>query len=426
MPKRNMETTTTRTPPTYNNRMHNAPSNHIAYFARTNARTSHQLFGIKRPDRLLSMYIIGKTGTGKSTLLETLATQDIQHNEGITFLDPHGDIIERIAQAIPAHRKDEVIYFDVPSPNLPYGYNPLRRVAFQYHPLATSGLMEVFYKRWGEKAWGQRMERVLRNAIFALLEQQNATLPDLMRLLREKGFQETVARRISNKEVRDFWQSEFPKYSYRYRMDVAAPILSKVGAFLSDPKLYRILTTPNNPVQFRKIMDEGKILLVNLATGRIGSDSAGLLGALFVTTIGLAAYSRANVGEKARKPHFLYMDEFQSFTTLSVANMLSEVRKYKLGMCLAHQYLNQLDPEVRHAVLGNAGTLISFRLGAEDALYIAQELAPIFGAGDLIKLPNHSIYLKLMIDGAPSKPFSANTLPPRTAHTYSKQAGCCL
>ena len=198
-------------------------------------------------------------------------------------------------------------------------------------------------------------------------------------------------------------------------MDVVAPILSKVGAFLSDPKLHRILTSADKPLQFRKIMDEGRILLVNLATGRIGSDSAGLLGAMLVTTIGLAAYSRAGLREEERRPHFLYMDEFQSFTTLSVANMLSEVRKYKLGMCLAHQYLNQLDPDVRHAVLGNAGTLISYRLGAEDASYIAGELAPTFSAEDLIKLPNYSIYLKLMIDGAPSKPFSANTLPPQVS-----------
>lgn len=396
--------------------MHAPRSNHTTYFARTNARAAHKRFGIKQHDRLMSMYVIGKTGTGKSTLLETLATQDIQTGEGITFLDPHGDMIERIARAIPPHRKDDVLYFDVPSPDLPYGYNPLRRVAPQYYPLAASGLMEVFYKRWGEKAWGQRMERVLRNAIFALLEQQHATLPDLMRMLREKEFQASVANRVMNQEVREFWRSEFPKYSYRYRMDTVAPILSKVGAFLSDPALYRILTNEDNPIRFRTIMDEGKVLLVNLATGRIGSDSAGLLGALLVTTIGLAAYSRASITEEERRRHFLYMDEFQSFTTLSVANMLSEVRKYKLGMCLAHQYLQQLDPDVRHAVLGNAGTLISFRLGAEDASYIAEEFAPTFRAGDLINLPNHSIYLKLMIDGAPSRPFSATTLPAVHVH----------
>lgn len=360
------------------------------------------------------MYIIGKTGTGKSTLLATLATQDIAHGEGISFLDPHGDIIERIAHAIPPHRTSDVIYFDVPKPNLAFSYNPLRRVAPQYRPLATSGLMEVFYKRWGEKAWGQRMERVLRNAIFALLEQESATLVDLMRLLREKEFRETVTRNITNKEVRAFWHSEFSRYSSSYRMDVATPILSKVGAFLSDPKLYRILTRTDNQLQFRKIMDEGKILLVNLATGRIGSDSAGLLGAMLVTTIGLAAYSRANITEEERRYHFLYMDEFQSFTTLSVANMLSELRKYKLSMCIGNQYLHQLDSNVRHAILGNAGTLISFRLSAEDASYMAGEFAPTFNAEDLLKLPNYNINLKLLIDGAPSKPFSATTLLPQS------------
>ena len=394
--------------------MHIPSDGEITYFARTNARASYRLFGIKRNDRLFSLYIIGKTGTGKSTLLETLALGDIRRGEGITFLDPHGDLIERIFRSIPPERRDDVLYFDVPSPSLVYSYNPLRRVAAQYHPLAVSGLMEVFYMRWGEKAWGQRMERVLRNAIFALLEHGSATLADLVRMLRDNAFRQSVVAGVRNQEVRDFWHGEFPKYAPRYRMDVVAPILSKAGAFLSDPRLYRILTSKDNPIQFRKIMDEGKILLVNLAAGRIGADSAGLLGALFVTTIGLAAYSRANLPEEERIHHYLYMDEFQSFTTLSVANMLSEVRKYKLGMILAHQYLNQLAPEVRDAVLGNAGTLISFRLGAQDAAYIAQELAPTFDATDLTRLPNHSIYLKLMIDGAPSRPFSADTLPPST------------
>lgn len=389
--------------------------NDISVFARTNSRYSQRSFGIRRNDRLLSMYVIGKTGTGKSSLLKNLILNDIHNGEGLTLLDPHGDLVEGIVSRIPSHRTDDLVYFNVPADDPQYSYNPIKRVPQRFHALATSGLMEVFYKLWGEKAWGQRMERVLRNTIFALLEYGNATLADIMRLLRDKDFQQAVAKRITNSEVREFWHFEFPKYSHRYKMDTIAPILSKVGAFLADPKLNRIFTSTDNPLQFRKIMDDRKILLVNLSTGRLGADSAGLLGALIVTTIGLAAYSRANVDESKRTHHFLYMDEFQLFTTLSVANMLSELRKYRLGMCLAHQYLHQLETDVLHAVLGNAGTLISFRLGAEDASYIARELAPVVSMTDLIRLPNYGIYLKLMIDGASSKPFSADTLPPTSA-----------
>lgn len=384
----------------------------IAYFARTNFRNQQKIFGIKPADRLSHVYMIGKTGTGKSTSLETLIRQDIEAGEGLALVDPHGDLVERVAKTIPEHRRADVVYFDVPSPTQPYGFNPLKRVIPEKRPLAASGLLEVFHKMWGDRAWGQRMEHILRNALLALLDQPQATLPDLLRLLRDDRFRMTVARNVQNPQVRDFWLHEFPRYSYRYRAEAIAPIQNKVGAFLADPKLYRILTQPEEAISIRKIMDEGKILLVNLAKGQIGEDTSSLLGGLLVTIIGLAAFSRAEVPADERRDFYVYLDEFQQFTTLAVANMIAELRKYHVGMIVAHQYLYQLDPDTRYAVLGNVGTLISFRLGPKDAAFLAKEFQPKLDTVDLLNLPNYHIYLKLMIDGTPSRPFSAVTLPP--------------
>ncbi len=381
----------------------------ITYFARTNARNSNTLFGIKHPDRFSHMYIIGKTGTGKSTLLETLIRQDIEKGNGLALLDPHGDLSEKIAKSIPDHRAQDLLYFNTPDNSQPFGYNPLKRVAQDKRPLAASGLLEVFKKMWSD-AWGPRMEHILRNALFALMDQEVATLPDVLRLLRDDQFRKNVSSRIRNQQVKDFWLSEYAKYPPRTRSEAILPIQNKVGAFLANPLMYRILTEPEKSISLRKIMDERKILLINLAKGQIGEDSAGLLGGLLITTIALAAFSRAELPEEKRHAFYVYVDEFQNFTTLSVANMIAELRKYRIGLILANQYLHQLEPDIRHAVLGNAGTLISFRLGAQDVSFISKEFQPDFNELDLITLPNHHIYLKLMIDGAPSKPFSAVTL----------------
>lgn len=380
----------------------------ITYFAKTNKRKEIP-FGIKRADRLSHMYVIGKTGAGKTTLLETLLTQDILVDEGVTLIDPHGDFVERVANNVPESRRNDFVYFNVPDRGQPYGYNPLKGVTEERRPLAASGILEVFKKMWRE-SWGQRLEHILRNAILALLDTPQATLPDILRLLDDNTYRKSVAKNLSNKRVQSFWLNEFEKYSYRLRAEAIVPIQNKVGAFLADPILFRILTAPAKPISLRSVMDEGKILLVNLAKGRIGEDASGLLGGLLVTTIGLAAYSRADTPEADRREHYLYVDEFQNFTTLAVANMASELRKYRVGLILANQYLAQLEPEVRDAVIGNAGTLISFRLGGRDAPFVARELAPVFQSADLISLPNYQIDLRLMIDGEPSKPFSAVTL----------------
>jgi len=382
----------------------------ITYLAKTDYRNEDRLFGIKRNDRLSHVYVIGKTGTGKSTLLERMALQDLEHGDGFALIDPHGDLVERIADRVPPKRLLDVLYLNAADPSQPFGYNPLRHVRHDRIALAASGLMEVFEKMWPE-AWGVRMEHILRNVLMALLEQPSATLHDVLRVISDKTYRKSVAASLKNETVRTFLQKEFERFTFGYRADGIAPIQNKVGAFLADPLLNRILTAPKADLHIRRIMDEGQVLLVNLAKGRIGEDSSSLLGGLLVTTIGLAGYSRADLDPSTRRDFFVYVDEFQSFTTLAVANMLSEMRKYRLGFTIAHQYLHQLTPDIRHAVLGNAGTLISFRVGAEDASYLSREFSGVFEEQDLIQLPNHCIYLKLMIDGMPSLPFSAATLP---------------
>jgi hypothetical protein len=386
-------------------------SSRVTHFARTDARNDRRVFGIKQSDRLSHTYIIGKTGTGKSTLLERLILSDIEAGEGLVLVDPHGDLVERIVARTPEHRKGDVIFLDVPSAGQPYGYNPLKRVAPDKRPLAASGLLEVFEKMWPE-AWGVRMEHIFRNALLALLDQPQASLPDILRLFSDKPFRKEVVRNIKNPQVRKFWEHEYEKYTDRMRADGIAPIQNKIGAFLANPTLYRILTAPEKPINVRRIMDEGKILLVNLAKGQIGEDASSLLGGLLVTTIGLAAFSRQETDAGSRRPFYCYLDEFQNFTTLSMANMFSELRKYRVGMIVVHQYLYQLDPAVQYAVLGNTGTLISFRLGPKDANFIGLEFQEKFTPLDLMNLPNYRIYLKLMIDGTPSIPFSAGTLSP--------------
>jgi type IV secretory pathway TraG/TraD family ATPase VirD4 len=381
----------------------------ISYFACTNHRAKDIPFGIRQSDRLSHTYVIGKTGVGKSTLLETLARQDLNARRDFALIDPHGDLAARVAAYAAAEAPDRVIYLNAPDGAQPYGYNPLRRVRDDKIPLAASGLIETLKKLWPD-AWGVRMEHVLRNTLYALLEQDDARLPDILRLYADERYRKAITRKVRNETVRRFWQKEFEQYHFRQKADAVAPIQNKLGALLSDPTLYRILVAPKIDLHFRSMMDEGKVLIVNLAKGQLGEDSSALLGGLIVSTLGLAAFTRAESPSGARRPFFIYLDEFQTFTTLMLANMMSELRKYGIGLTLAHQYFHQLDPDIRHAVLGNAGTLISFRVGPDDASILAKEFQPKFDVEDLLNLPNHRIYLKLMIDGTPSKAFSASTL----------------
>ncbi len=378
----------------------------ISLIGKTNNRGQHIPFGIKQVDRLSHIYVIGKTGVGKSTLIETLAFQDLKHGRGFALVDPHGDLADEIARAASTEQAARVAYLNAPDPVQPYGYNPLRRVRDDKIPLAASGLLETLRKLWPD-AWGVRMEHVLRNTLYALLERDHSTLPDILRMYSDENFRKAIVRNIRNETVRRFWRHEFEKYHFRQRADAIAPIQNKLGALLSDPTLYRILVEPKADLHLRSLMDRGDVLLVNVSKGRLGEDSALLLGSLVLSTLALAALSRADTDQ--RRPFFIYVDEFQSFTTLMMANMLPELRKFGVGFTLANQYLHQLEPDVRSAVLGNAGTLISFRVGAEDAPFLAREFQPAFEVEDLLRLPNYRIYLKLMIEGSPSAPFSATT-----------------
>lgn len=376
---------------------------------KTNYRQTSRSFYIKEHDRLSHIYVIGKTGTGKSTLLENLIRQDIANQNGLVFFDPHGDSSEKIYSAT----KDisRIIYWNVAEDKTGLGYNPIRPVEPKRRPLLASGILEVFKKQW-EDAWGVRMEHIFRNCLLTLLDQPHATLADILQLFNSSTYRKQAIARLKNDQVKSFWTDEFAKYSYRLRADSLVPIQNKVGAFLANPILKQVLTAPKENLSLRRIMDEGQILLINLSKGKLGEDASLLLGGLLMTSFGLAAFSRADIPEEERRDFALYADEFQSFTTLSLVNMASELRKYRIGLVLAHQYLHQLDEKIRHAIIGNAGTLISFRLGAHDAIFLEKEFQGVFDAQDLMDLPNFEIYLKLMIDGKPSAPFSATTFPP--------------
>lgn len=318
-----------------------------SYFARTNARRPFRGVGIKQSDRLSHTYVIGKTGVGKTTLLERLLSQDIANGNGCALIDPHGDFVERVAARLPSGRKHDVIYVNITDDAQPFGYNPLSRVKPEMRSLVASGVMDVLKKMWAD-AWGVRMEHILRNALLALLDQPSATLGDILPLLNDKTFRTQVLSRVANDQVRQFWQLEYERYSFRYRADAIAPILNKVGAFLADPRLNRIFTRSDGRLRLRSIMDEGKVLLVNLAKGKIGEDSAALLGGLLVTSLGLAAYSRADIPEKRRRPFFIYVDEFQNFTTLAIANKRPEtfamLRCFPPGTICSHKFNHHIFP----------------------------------------------------------------------------------
>jgi hypothetical protein len=355
------------------------------------------------------MYIIGKTGTGKSTLIENMVISDIKAGYGLALIDPHGDLAEDVLNYVPKRRIDDVIYFNPADTEYPIAFNPLAKVNPEYHHLVTSGLISVFKKVWSE-FWGPRLEHILRHSILTLLEYPDSTLLDIPRLLTNKDFREEVLQSVTHQQVKEFWLFEFEKYSAWLRSEAISPILNKVGQFLTSKPLRNIVGQKKNTFRFRKVMDEGKIFIANLAKGKIGEDNCSLLGAMLVTQIQLAALSRADIPENRRRGFYLYVDEMHNFVTLSFADILSEARKYGLNLTLSHQYIEQLDEKIRAAIFGNVGTMISFRVGAEDARYLAREFHPVFDETDLVNLPNYNIYLKLLIDGLTSKPFSAITL----------------
>jgi CxxC-x17-CxxC domain-containing protein len=383
----------------------------VTFFAKTNFRNQQRVFGIKADDRRRHMYIIGKTGMGKTNLLENLVIQDIQHGHGVAFIDPHGDTAEKLIKAIPSHRINDVIYFNPADQDYPLAFNVMERVGLEHRHLVASGLVGVFKKIWAD-SWGPRLEYILRNAILALLEYPGSTLLGVTRILVDKEYRKRVVDKVTDPVVRSFWVDEFTKWNDRVLQEVIAPIQNKVGQFLSSSLIRNIVGQTKSSFDVRKAMDERKILIMNLSKGRIGEDNSALLGAMMITKLQLAAMGRVDTAEHERKDFYLYVDEFQNFATESFANILSEARKYRLNLVLANQYIAQLDEKVRDAIFGNAGTIISFRVGAADAEFLEKEFEPAFTANDLVNLPKYNIYLKLMIDGVAGDAFSATVLPP--------------
>ena len=392
--------------------MHNEK---ITTFAKTNFRGQERVFGIKEDDRRRHFYVVGKTGTGKTTMIQNMAIQDIQNGRGVAIVDPHGEFAEEVLKAVPASRINDVIYFNPADQEWPIAFNVMEKVDTEYRHLIASGLVGVFKKIWAD-SWGPRLEYILRNAILALLEYPGSTLLGVTRILVDKNYRERVVEKISDPVVKSFWVDEFTKWNDRVLQEVISPIQNKVGQFLSSALIRNIVGQTKSAFNIRDLMDQEKVIIMNLSKGRIGEDNSALLGAMMITKIQLAAMARVDVPEEERKDFYLYVDEFQNFATDSFANILSEARKYRLNLILAHQYIGQLTTDtstkVRDAVFGNVGTIATFRIGAEDAEFLEKEFEPIFMIQDLVNLPNRNIYIKLMIDGLTGSAFSAATLPP--------------
>jgi len=395
--------------------------NRITYFGLTDTRNKKVPFGIKAVDRTKHVYVIGKTGMGKSTLLENMAIQDIQNGDGLAFIDPHGGTAEKLLDYIPEDRVKDVLYFAPFDMEYPIGFNVIEDIGADRRHLVVSGLMSAFHKIW-EDAWSARMEYILQNTVLALLEFPGATMMGINKMLTDKAFRNKVVESVKDPGTKSFWVDEFAKYTDKFAAEATPAIQNKVGQFTSNPLIRNIVGQEISTFDIRKMMDEKKILIINLSKGKVGESNANLLGSMLITKIYLAAMSRADVpaDKLAKLPNFyLYVDEFQSFANESFADILSEARKYKLNLTIAHQYVEQMSEEVRAAVIGNVGTLIAFRVGAIDAELFEKEFAPHFLAEDIVNLGIRQIYLKLMIDGVSSTPFSATTMPPIPAPTLS-------
>jgi len=389
--------------------------NDINFFGVTTFRNQRKKFGIKLDDRRRHVYLIGKTGMGKTVMLKNMAIQDIQAGRGIGFVDPHGEAAEELLDFVPSSRVNDVIYLNPADLDYPVAFNIMEKVDVEHRHLVASGLMGVFKKIWPD-VWSARMEYILNNCILALLEYPGSTLLGVNRMLADVEYRKKVVERITDPVIKSFWLNEFARYTQRYEVEATAAIQNKVGQFISNPLIRNIIGQVGSSIDMRKVMDEKKILILNLSKGRIGEDNSRLLGALLITKLQLAAMSRVDIPEEQRQDFFLYVDEFQNFATDSFANILSEARKYRLALILGHQYIGQLvnkgDSTVSEAVFGNVGTIITFRVGAEDAEFLEKEFQPEFMAGDLVGLPKYNIYLKLMIDGITGSAFSAETMPP--------------
>ncbi|MFM2224729.1 MAG: hypothetical protein RJA07_931 [Bacteroidota bacterium] len=380
----------------------------ITYIGKTNFRNSNQKFGIKDQDRLQHLYVIGKSGTGKSTLLKQMALSDIHRGNGLCVIDPHGDVAKELLQQIPESRKTDLIYFDATSKN-PLAFNPLYNIPQNYHHLVAAGLISTFKKIWAD-SWGPRLEYILRFSLLTLMHYPNATLLDIQPLLTNHIFRNNILGYVVDGHIQAFWKDEFEKYFATLKAEAIAPILNKVGLFATSLPLRNIVGQQVSSFKMQQVLDNKKILIVNLSKGQIGEDASSLLGSMLISSIQLAALHRAAIAEDSRIPFYVYIDEAHSFLTQAFIGILSESRKFKLSLYITHQYMEQMPNEIRSAIFGNVGTIISFRIGVDDAVILAKEFYPIFNEEDLVNLPRFAMYLKLMIDGSVSKPFSANTI----------------
>ncbi len=399
------------------------PDKDVIYFGRANFRNANRLFGIKRKDRRQHMYIIGKSGTGKSVLIENMVVQDIANGEGLCVVDPHGELIEHILAKVPVDRVKDVVYFNPADPDYAVGFNVLEIPDPRYKHLVAQGLMGIFTKIWSN-VWSARMEYILNNSILALVDTPGSTLLGIPRLLVDKEYRQKVVSNIQDPVIKSFWVNEFEDWKDQYRMEAIAPIQNKVGQFLSTAIIRNIVGQSKSTIDIFDIMNTSKIFLVDVSKGRIGEDNSALLGAMIITKIQLAAMERVRVAEEERVDFYLYVDEFQNFATDSFANILSEARKYRLDLIIANQYVGQLvtdvSTKVRDAIFGNVGTAVVFRVGAADAEFLEPEFEPEFVIQDIVGLPNYHIYLKLMVEGVSSRPFSATTLPPFKVKTSDR------
>lgn len=387
----------------------------INVFAKTNFRGQERTFGIKRLDRRQHTYVIGKSGTGKTVLLKNMALQDINNGQGVCIVDPHGEFVEEVVDKIPSSRVNDVVYFNPADTEYPIGFNVLQVSDDKYKHLVASDLMGIFTKMWAN-VWSARMEYILNNCVLALLDTPGTTLLGINRILVDKDYRQKIVDNVKDPVIRSFWINEYADWREQFRNEAIAPIQNKVGQFLSTSLIRNIVGQSKSTINIPEIMNTNKILLVNVSKGRVGEDNSSLLGAMLITKIQLAAMERVRIPENERKDFYLYVDEFQNFATDSFASVLSEARKYRLNLIIAHQYVGQLVTDVstvvRDAVFGNVGTLISFRVGAADAEFLEKEFFPEFTVRDLVNLDNYNVYLKMMIDGVSSRPFSAATLPP--------------
>jgi DNA-directed RNA polymerase subunit RPC12/RpoP len=394
--------------------------NEVTYFAKTNFRSQMMKFGIKTDDRRRHCYVIGKTGMGKSVLLENLILSDIYAGHGCCYVDPHGDTAEKLVNHIPSWRSNDVVYFNPADLEFPVGFNILEAVSESGKHLIASGMMGVFAKIW-EGMWSSRMEYILNNTILALLDNPGQTLLGINRMMSDAEYRKRMVGNISDPVVKQFWVTEFASWTEKYQTEATASIQNKIGQFLSAGVIRNIVSQVKSTINIREIMEANKILIINLSKGRIGEDNSKLLGGLIITKIQLAAMERVDTPEHLRKDFYLYVDEFQNFAVESFASILSEARKYRLCLTMAHQYIAQLTEPVRDAVFGNVGTMITFRVGSPDAAFMETEFMPRFLPEDIINLPKYNIYLKLLIDGVTSQPFSAITLPPIAEVTNSAE-----